>query len=131
MPKVDVTNANLKVLHRFYVEAEEGAAYIVLYGDVPEQRINEGADTIYDKVRNTIATTGGKVLAEKPITATGVLGRELIYVKKDEGNTYVQRLFLTKKRFYQVMVVLPTGNEHKASTNIVHFLDSFSFVSEK
>ena len=129
-PKEDISNADLKVLHRFYVESE-GAAYFVLYGDVPEQRIKVGAETIYNEVRNGIPTTGGKLLAEKPITATGVLGRELIYVKKNEGNTYVQRLFLTKKRFYQVMVVLPVGNERKASTDIVHFLDSFSFVNDK
>ena len=117
----------LKV-HSFVCEVSKKTAFLVMYTDFPETMHVSPTDAFFDGAKNGALAKDGKLLQEKSMTIEGFPGRE-IQIDKNKGEAFIiDRYFLAANRMYQVMAVVPRDNQ--SSTNITHFLDSFSLLKK-
>jgi hypothetical protein len=100
--------------------------YLVAFSDHEPAPKPETDDQKLDRARDAaLALSKGRLLEEKKLTLQQHTGREVRI--EVEGKVIVRaRLFVVKKRLYQVMVVGP--KETADSKDTQRFLDSFQFI---
>jgi hypothetical protein len=105
-------------------EGKNEALFVVSYTDFTDADLKEGS--VKKRLNNArdgaIGNTGGKLRSEEDIENSGIPGREII-IEKDGAVIVKMRLFLVKRRLYQVMV-LGSGPDY-SSKEVKMFLDSF------
>jgi hypothetical protein len=112
-------------LHQYMVELRSGA-YGVIYSDLPPLFLQQpdAARRLLDGGRDgAVSQVKGKLVSEDIIHIGLNPGREL-HVEFAKG-TIRTRMYLINARLYQVVAVIPSGHEQKASEDTTKFLDSF------
>jgi hypothetical protein len=112
-------------LHEYMVELRRGA-YGVIYSDLPPLFLQQpdAARRLLDAGRDgAVSQVKGKLVSEDIIHIGLNPGREL---KVDFAKGTIRtRIYLINTRLYQVIAVVPSGQEQKASEDTAKFLDSF------
>jgi hypothetical protein len=112
-------------LHQYMVELRR-RAYGVIYSDLPPLFLQQpdAARLLLDAGRDgAVSQVKGRLVSEDIIHIGLNPGREL-NVEFAKG-TIRTRIYLINTRLYQVIAVVPSGQEQKASEDTVKFLDSF------
>lgn len=112
-----------------FTAEDNQAAYIVAYSDYPEALVTQSEpDIILDGSRDgAVGNVGGTLINETRIDLQGNPGRALVIdTTTDDGQdaTVNARIYLVDNRLYQVLVVVPKGDEDEVDAD--GFLDSFS-----
>jgi hypothetical protein len=92
----------------FVAEGKNDAVFAVSYTDYPEMDLKKGPiEKRLDQARDgAVASAGGKLRSERAIKLQGHSGRELVVEKNGEAVARM-RIYLVKRRLYQVMVLGP------------------------
>ena len=114
-------------IHTFTAE-NRTAAYVVAYSDYPAEMV---AQTDPEELLNgsrdgAVQNVGGTLISEDQIELDGNPGRALVIdaaTEDGEQATVNANLYLFENRLYQVLVVVPKGEEDKV--DIEGFLNSF------
>lgn len=115
-------------IHTFTAE-DRNAAYVVAYSDYPAEMVDQtDPDTLLNGSRDgAVENVGGTLISEDTIDLNGNPGRALV-IDAETGDgeeaTVNANLYLFENRLYQVLVVVPKGEEDKV--DVEGFLSSFS-----
>ncbi len=115
-------------IHTFTAE-DRNAAYVVAYSDYPAEMVAQtDPETLLSGSRDgAVQNVGGTLVSEDTIDLNGNPGRDLVIdAKTDTGEeaTVNARLYLFENRLYQILVVVPKGEED--GVDVDGFLDSFN-----
>jgi hypothetical protein len=125
-PKADQLTAVGIPLKTFTVEDWNGA-YAVAYADIPEEILRYGnvSKMLDAGVDGMVANVNGKLIRAYDIQLKNKYsGREVKAELPNKKGIIVAKIFLVKKRFYEVLV---TGTQEWAtSADAKKFLDSFA-----
>ena len=118
-------------MHMFL--AEQGQeSWAVVYADYPEEVVQASdPDAMLDgAVAGAASNVGGEVVSKAEIALDGSPGRECTISLVQNGQDMVlrARIFLVGNRLYQIMVIVPKGEEN--SQEIDSFLQSFQLLGE-
>lgn len=105
-------------------EGRNDSLFVVSYSDIPEADLKQGslAKRLAQARDGAVSNVGGKLREEKTIALDGHPGRQIV-IEKDGSVIAKMRIFLVKRRLYQVMVL---GSASVFSSKEVEmFLDSF------
>lgn len=104
--------------------------YIISYSDYPEQILQgKNQDNILDGARDgAVAHVQGKLWGEHRTALGQYPGRELTIEVPDGQHLVLMRMYLVKKRLYQVGVA--TRKAEASSSNVTKFLESFKLLGK-
>ena len=110
--------------HIFLVDQGD-VAYMVAYSDYPDTMLQERTPKlILDGARDgAVAHAKGRLLSESIVSMNDHQGREVRIERLGGKVTITARIFLVRRRLYQVMVLMP--KDHASSKDVKKFLDSF------
>jgi hypothetical protein len=111
--------------HMSIVEKGDGRAYVAKCSmfSVGRTDVKKELDAARDSV---VATLGGKLQSQQDMQLAGHPGREIVLSLPD--NTVMRaRYFVAGKNLFQVMAVVPRGQESSNETN--EFFDSFRLLA--
>jgi hypothetical protein len=114
-------------IHTFTTESEN-SAYVVAYSDYPSEIMEQtDPETLLNSSRDgAINNLGGTLVSEEDIDLDGNPGRSLVIdtaAGTEEAATINSRIYLVDNRLYQVLVVVPEGEEKVIDSTA--FLESF------
>ncbi|MEB3268221.1 MAG: hypothetical protein VKJ09_06760 [Leptolyngbya sp.] len=114
-----------------YTAEDRNAAYVVAYSDYPAEIVaqNDPATMLNGSRDGAVGNVGGTLISEDEIELGGNPGRSLVIDAQTEDGqaaTVNARIYLVDNRLYQVLVVVPKGEEDKV--DIQGFLDSFTLT---
>lgn len=115
-------------IHTFTAE-DRNAAYVVAYSDYPAEMVAQTEpEELLDGSRDgAVQNVGGTLISEDTIDLNGNPGRALVIdatTETGEEATVNANLYLFENRLYQVLVVVPKGEE--GNVDVESFLSSFS-----
>ena len=109
---------------------EHGAfGYSVAFTDLPAGGLGpRSPEQVLDGVRaNSVQGLHGKLREETPLSFQGHPGRDVI-IDDPDGSVTRARYLLANERLYQVVAVVPRGQEGGAE--VLQFLGSFQFTAK-
>ncbi|MBE7385347.1 MAG: hypothetical protein F6J95_028600 [Leptolyngbya sp. SIO1E4] len=112
-----------------FTAEEENSAYVVAYSDYPAEVVEQSdPESLLDSSRDgALGNLNGTLLSEDPIDIDGNPGRSLVIdaiTETGEAATINSRIYLVNNRLYQILVVMPKGQE--ATADAATFLESFT-----
>jgi hypothetical protein len=106
--------------YTYTVEAKEGA-FLLGYTEFPSDISANDPQGLLDAATEGLAQDGGKLLRQRKISLSGIPGREVQY-KNADGTTGTARIFVMKRRLYQLHAIATQTQDVKK------FFDSFKFI---
>jgi hypothetical protein len=104
-------------------DRNERAYYAVAYAEYSKELAAAAPDKILDAERDrAIANVRGRLLSETKLVQVGAQAREVVIETATAGFVALLRIYLVGQRRYQVLIVLPAGQEPERQ-----FFESFRF----
>jgi hypothetical protein len=104
-------------------DRQERAFYAVAFAEYPKELATVAPDKILDAERDrAIANVRGHLLSETKLVQDGAQAREVVIETGTQGFVALLRIYLVGHRRYQVLIVLPAGQEPERQ-----FFESFRF----
>ena len=115
--------------HRFTASVEEGkVTYTVSYTDFPDELSQLPPNVILDSISSRFTNNKKlKSLNQQDISLGEYSGKEFKFESPDE-TIVKQRVFLVKKRLYQLVTEIPKTRESGLSSDVEKFLSSFQLL---
>ncbi|MFH7027955.1 MAG: hypothetical protein ACHBN1_21790 [Heteroscytonema crispum UTEX LB 1556] len=106
--------------YTYTVETKEGA-FLLGYTEFPSDISADDPQGLLDAAAEGLTQDGGKLLRQRKISLSNNPGREVQY-KNADGTTGTARIFVVKRRLYQLHAITPQTQDIKK------FFDSFKFI---
>jgi hypothetical protein len=121
------TEAGKIEIHMF--SAEQGQqAWMVGYSDYPPEIVEASdAEGLLGASRDgAVSNVNGELVSDAPVSLNEHPGRE--FTASAQGLSLRARIFLVENRLYQIMAVVPKGQEN--SEEVDRFLQSFQLIGK-
>jgi hypothetical protein len=115
--------------HRFVASVEEGkVTYTVSYADFPDELSQLPSQVILDSISSRFTNDKKlKSLNQQDIKLGQYSGKEFKFESPEE-TLVQQRVYLVKKRLYQIVTEIPKARQSALSSDVEKFMNSFQLL---